>query len=357
MTTNTIDLFQGLKELNADVHLLVGKAVIPACDVRPIYNRLDGDDRVVYCCDKGSVWGRIQTVVSIAWHILRLSPDIIHCESPYFTFIPWLLRRKFVSTMHVTNILPIKAYKHGQHLIAISRETRDYAVSVLGHKQEAITVVLHGVSDRFLERVRIDMLNDLKQNYGIGTDKIVIGFVGTIEYRKGIDVLLDAIASLPEEVKSRIHLLIVGNERYNAMTEIVKPRLNKYHLHSLISFVGFTDPQPFYQLMDIFVLPSRLEGFGLAVPEAMLSGCCVVRSNTEGSTEQIEDGIDGFIFSSEDVSSLSCILVNLVSNSHLRTHVAEQGRKKAITMFSSRRMAEQTLDVYYKVLSQSSVSI
>ena len=88
----------------------------------------------------------------------------------------------------------------------------------------------------------------------------------------------------------------------------------------------------------------------MVVIEAMLSGCCCVRSNTEGAYEQIEDGKSGYIFEDGNTDQLSDILSRLVSDAPLRKQVATAGREKALREFTSAVMARKTVEVYKKIM-------
>ena len=125
--------------------------------------------------------------------------------------------------------------------------------------------------------------------------------------------------------------------------------VNKFNLEERITIYPFGDPIDYYKIFDIFVLPSRIEGFGLVVIEAMMMGIPVIRSNTEGAYDQILHMKDGFIFRNEDTEELSRYIDMLIKDSELRKEIGENGRKKAINNFSDDIMVQKTLDLYKKV--------
>ena len=107
-----------------------------------------------------------------------------------------------------------------------------------------------------------------------------------------------------------------------------------------------------YRVLDILTLPSRSEGFPMVVIEAMLSKCCVIRSNTEGAYEQIENGQSGYIFENENIEQLSQYLNEVVNNEVIRKKVAKNGQKRALNLFTDDIMAKNTYNVYKTVLSK-----
>jgi len=96
------------------------------------------------------------------------------------------------------------------------------------------------------------------------------------------------------------------------------------------------------------VSASRSESFSLVTIEGMLSGCCVVRSDTGGAKDQIVNNETGFIFPNEDSHSLKVILEQLIINNELRKQIAQNGRTYALNNFTSDIMVESTIKVYEK---------
>lgn len=273
--------------------------------------------------------------------------DIIHVHTPGISLIPVLLKRKFVKTVHIGDLSSLSILnRKATHEITISRETYKISKSKFGYKNEDISLIFNGVNSKFASLASENEIISIKKNKSIPLNKIIIGLVGSIEYRKGHDILINAIYKLPVDLKGRIHLLILGDGN----TEWLQTLLKEHNLSEKTSVFSFQNPKPFYDIIDIFVLPSRLEGFPLVSLEAFLSGCCVVRSNVEGAYDQINDNETGFIFESEDSKHLSKILEKLILDKNFRESVADRGRQFALENFTSEIMAKKTLDVYQKVI-------
>lgn len=275
--------------------------------------------------------------------------DIVHVHTPILSFIPKILKRKFVRTIHVAelnlSILDCKA----DFEIAISKEVYNEAIKKYNYSSESIELIHNGVSRDFYQPVKNDKeILELKKIYNI-QDKIVIGLVGSIQHRKGHDILINAISLLPEHIKSNVHILFLGDGKKDLVINLLKEK----KLSKQCTFIPFQDPLEIYPLIDINILPSRLEGFGLVVVEAMLMGNCVIRSNTEGATEQITHGKTGFIFENENYSELSNILLELIENKELRNQVSQAGQTYALQHFISDIMVNKTLTVYQKALREN----
>ncbi len=356
MTTNTLDLVKGLVEQKHEVYLIAGDQIEEnKPHLKEIYNSFIniGVKIKQFKVPKGNIISRallsVSSILKIFYYILTIKSNVIHAQSPYMSFIPWMLGKKFTSTLHVNDFVKSFKYKNATHLIAISQETRDYAIKLFEYKKEDITIVNHGVSKEFANSMTRDEKEKFKAANNIPHNKILIGFVGSIEKRKGHDLLLKAVEILDSKIREKIHIIFLGSSKDMK----TKPWLDKQILETkttdIVSCFDYQDPKKFYDIFDIFVLPSRLEGFGLVVVEAMMSECCVIRSSTEGAYDQINHGEDGYIFENNNYQELSSILSNVIENENLRLEIAKKGKQKALKKFTIKEMTRGTIEVYKKV--------
>lgn len=170
-------------------------------------------------------------------------------------------------------------------------------------------------------------------------------FVGRLESRKGIDVLLDVLPRLLAR-HSGLHADIVGNDNilgpdgrsYRAAFEIAaQPELlMRVRFHGEV-----TDEQlrGFYRACDIFVAPSRFESFGLILVEAMMYGKPAVACRTGGMVEVAEDGRTALLAEPGDAVSLGQCLERLVGDPVLRRALGEAGRQRYEECFAPGPMA------------------
>lgn len=274
--------------------------------------------------------------------------DIVHVHTPILSFIPKLAKKTFIRTTHLyemkLSFFDIKA----DYEIAISKEIYNEAMKKYKYSENFIDLIHNGVSRSFYQpKKNYKEILELKKIYNT-QDKIVIGLVGSLGDRKGHDVLINAISLLPDHIKSNLHVLFLGDGNRDFLLNLIKEK----KISHLFTFLPFQDPSKIYSLIDIKVLPSRKEGFPLVVLEAMLMGCCVIRSNTEGAAEQIINGETGFIFENENYSELSNILLELIENKELRNQVSQAGQTYALQHFISEIMVDKTLTVYKKALRE-----
>ena len=185
-------------------------------------------------------------------------------------------------------------------LIAISKESYEFGKNLLKMSDEKIDIIHHGVSNRFSVPTDGTKLKELKVRLGISDGKIILGLVGRIEKLKGHDIMVNALKDLNPDTKEKIHFIFLGGNQAEKSFKWLENLVKEAEIQSFVSIIPFQDPKPFYDIMDIFILPSRTEAFPLVVIEAMMSGCCIVRSNVQGAYEQIEVGYNGFVFQNEN---------------------------------------------------------
>lgn len=181
------------------------------------------------------------------------------------------------------------------------------------------------------------------------TDKngrFVIGYIGQLIYRKGVDVLLKSIANLRNE---KIHLIIIGSGSDETMLKSLAEELG---IIKNVSFLGFQpDRLSYLRTCDLFVLPSRQEGIPRAVMEAMGMGVPVVVSNIPGCIDLVQDGVNGLIFKVNDHHDLSTSITSLINDQYLRNEIARKGQETIFEKFSSRLMAKRYHELYLNLVS------
>lgn len=351
MTTHTLDLTAALVKKNHNVTLLVGQDELNDIISKDLTDKVattGAEIETFYMCKKRSILGSIKSSISLIFHILKHPNHIIHIQSPYLSWAPWLLCRKFISKLHVNDLIKCFYYKNASHLIAISNETKEYAKRVFDYQESNITIINHGVSARFAETLNIDQKKEQRIKLHLPPDKIILTIVGSIEPRKGHDILLRSVALLPKSTKEKIHIVFLGSDKTNNKTNLswLEKAINDTDCNDLVTRFEYQDSKLFYQISDIFVLPSWLEGFPLVTIEAMLSGNLCIRSDAEGAKEQIINGKTGYIFPKGDVKRLADILEQVIENDNLRLKISQNGRDYALQHFVSDVMANETIKVY-----------
>ncbi len=179
-------------------------------------------------------------------------------------------------------------------------------------------------------------------------------FVGRLEYRKGIDVLLAAIPQVLER-NPGIQFRIIGDDTLPKSGEVVTYK-DEYIFSDFgqrwadrVHFEGRVDNDTLrvaYKNCDIFVAPSRFESFGLIFLEAMREGKPVIGCVAGGMPEVVSKDINGLLVEPGNVEELIKAILRLAESKQLRTTMGDAGRKIFLEKFTSERMAQATLELY-----------
>jgi len=171
----------------------------------------------------------------------------------------------------------------------------------------------------------------------------IILFVGMPWYLKGVDILLNAFRRLePEFPEARLQILghNPDNSELRALAagikhvEFLKAQLQPKALETISNAA-------------VLVLPSRCEGMGRVLLEAMHAAVPVVGSDVGGIPHIIRDGENGFLFPSENVEALEAILRRLLADPALRERLGKRGREMALEEFTEARYAKAFAEMVY----------
>lgn len=168
---------------------------------------------------------------------------------------------------------------------------------------------------------------------------------------KGQDVLINAIKLLVDRGVTSFHLYLIGE---GDSREFLEGMINKHNLSDYVSLMGHKSREYVYSHLkdyDLFILPSRSEGFGLAVAEAMCAKIPVLVSNLEGPMEVIDKGNYGMFFKSEDYYDLA-EKIELFLKGGVGQELIEKAYCYAKTNFNISNVATKYLDEYKVLLKR-----
>ena len=179
--------------------------------------------------------------------------------------------------------------------------------------------------------------------------KMIVGTVARLSKEKGIDILIRAFAEVHKAI-SNVHLLIVGDG--NQLVELQSLAQN-LGIGNAITWTGclrWEDAMGCLGRMDVVVVPSRFEGFGLTAIEAMTCGKPVAASNVDGLAEIISDGENGVLVPSEDVSAFASALSELLNDEERRRTIGMAARRHVIDNYNYHIFRERVKTLYETVL-------
>jgi glycosyltransferase involved in cell wall biosynthesis len=229
-------------------------------------------------------------------------------------------------------------------IVAISEQTAEDIASFLKIAPGKIRVVYQGCQPEFKTSLPADVIGTVKKKYGL-PERYILN-VGTIEERKNLEVVVHAMAMIPES--ARIPVVVVGRPtRYlkKIITMISTKKLSSWFI--FLHQASFSDFPALYQGASIFVYPSLFEGFGIPLIEAVASGVPVVTS--KGSCFVEAAGPDSTYIDPKDPHELAEALKTTMADDFRRKHMITRG-KSHIERFEPPRIASSLMDVYRSLL-------
>ncbi|MEM9586066.1 MAG: glycosyltransferase [Planctomycetota bacterium] len=180
-----------------------------------------------------------------------------------------------------------------------------------------------------------------------------IGMVALMRPRKGLEVVLDALA-ICRDRGTRVRLRCIGPFETSGYEQGIYRKIDELRLGDLVDQVGFTDNVPAeLAKLDAMVLPSLFgEGLPMVVLEAMAAGLPVIATEVEGTPEAIRDGKDGLLALPNDPCSLAEHIIDLVGGKHDWQAMSQSAKDRHQQYFSDHAMANRTAQVYRLVMAR-----
>lgn len=309
--------------------------------------------------------------VSMAAATRALSPDLVHTGHPNATPLGDLGCPR-VTTCH--DLIPLRfpdqylslrdgyrtgrrwldqrRYHSADHVIAVSETTANDLVTLLGVSPRKISVVHNGVD---LVRWSSEPGHDdgkVRERFGLAEAPYVL-CVGAADFRKNHDLMLAALAQVRKRATDA-NVVMVWAARLDLSTQMELRRAAYEHgvssSFTLAGYVSDADLAALYRGALAQLFPSRAEGFGYPVIEAMAAGCPVITSDRSSLAEIAGDA--AIQVDPESADAIAEAILALVEDPAERARLSTRGTARA-GKFTLERMAARTLDVYRDVINKA----
>lgn len=292
------------------------------------------------------------------------SIDIIHAHDNIASLVTYLTKKKYKLNVkivsHIHNCYPwlennglLKGIdklirQFYDYNIACGQVVYDYYKKNASYVNlEKMSILSNAIDLDTLGQLPQIEIATLREQFNISFDKIIIGYIGRLSYQKGLIPFIQTL-SKDKESFNDCQFLIVGSGEEE---EILKKLVHSLDLDELFIFVGFqSDVYPFYQLIDIFFLPSLYEGLPMVLLEAMGSGVPTISMNVGSISEVIVHEENGYLIQRDNYKQFIEHLNSLKNNVELREKFSMEGMKQIDCNFNIKQYSNSLYKIYSSIL-------
>ena len=292
------------------------------------------------------------------WTHFRLSFELIFYQVDRFfasNTVPLFTRGQVILTVHDLGFYrqpklyhPLEriyqkishrlAISKADKIISVSQSTADDIIKYFPGTKNKIKVIYNGWGQEEFKPINEEIKTQIRAKYNLPANFIL--YIGRIETKKNIQNLVKAFALLKNQ---DYHLVLAGrpgNYGYDEIVALTKQEKIKNRIH-LLGYIQVEDYQRLLATANLFVFPSKFEGFGIPILEAMGCGVPVIASDILVLREV--GGEAALYFNPDSDLDLAEKLDTLISDSDLQADLQNRGLAQA-TKFSWQKCAQETLD-------------
>ncbi len=308
-------------------------------------------------------------VFKVAKFLRKFKPNIVHTHAWGGGSLYGILGAKLARVPVVINgehgafflkrhqvVLQKGLFSRCDYYLSVSESLRTKAVQALGLPYEKITVIKNGVDTSFFtgQYSKLEIIEELRNGgFKIEEDSFIVVSIGSLKPEKAQRVLLEAVKRINQEKLSKnkpIQILLVGD---GPDREILRDYVKTNNLENSVSFLGSrSDVQKVLSVSDLLVSTSisKHEGLSNVMLEAMSSGVPVIATESVGSQEIVQEGLNGFLINEGDVGRLTECIVELLSDEEKLRRFSQGAKEKILKEFSLPKMVANYEKLYFEAM-------
>lgn len=227
-------------------------------------------------------------------------------------------------------------------IVCISDAEKESALREKICKPSKLQVIYNGID---LEAIK-NTIPKTKAELNIPEDAFVVGMVGRLSKQKAPDVFVKAAKLIKDKIPNA-YFLMVGDGELRGQVENL---IHQYDLGSSFLITGWVDnPTAYMKIMDVGMLLSRWEGFGLVLPEYMACSVPIVATNVDAIPNIVKDGVNGMLVGKDDYSEAADAVDRLFEQPNLTSSLVKDANNIVKNKFDGKRVAQNT-ELLYKEL-------
>jgi glycosyltransferase involved in cell wall biosynthesis len=280
----------------------------------------------------------------LLWH----GPVVLTLHDVAFLSLPEQMSR---ASLYYWRYIALPSARRATRIVTVSNHARQEIARELHLPLERIETVYNSIDDQFKASTPSEMIAQALKRYGVNEAYIL--FVGTLQARKNVGALIRAFERLAQQMPD-VQLVLAGGISGNS--EAIVREVEQSPVAGRIRLTGrvaYEDLPALYAGARVLVLPSKHEGFGLTMIEAMACGTPVVANNASCLPEVAGDA--ALLVDADDADAFAATLRRAMDDEALRKDLIARGFQRA-AQFRPEICARQMLSVYERVAGQGAKS-
>lgn len=228
-------------------------------------------------------------------------------------------------------------------IVCISDAEKESALREKICKPSKLQVIYNGIDLEEIEKTAPMS----RAKLGISEDAFVVGMVGRLSKQKAPDTFVKAAKLIKEKIPNAFFLMVGDGELRDQTEELI----NQYDLGSSFLITGWVDnPTAYMKIMDVGMLLSRWEGFGLVLPEYMACGVPIIATNVDAIPNIVKDGVNGMLVDKDDYHEAADAVDGLFEQPDLRFSLVKTASNIVKTKFDGKRVTQNSEQLYKELI-------
>ena len=224
-------------------------------------------------------------------------------------------------------------------IVCISDAEKESALREKICKPSKLQVIYNGIDLEEIEKTTPMSRVQL----GIPEDAFVVGMVGRLSKQKAPDTFVKAAKLIKEKIPNAFFLMVGDGELRGQIESLI----NQYDLGSSFLITGWVDnPTAYMKIMDVGMLLSRWEGFGLVLPEYMACGVPIVATNVDAIPNIIKDSVNGMLVNEDDYHEAANKVIFVHKHVEVKQHLINAANECIMNNYRGEFIAEKSLKLY-----------
>ncbi len=279
---------------------------------------------------KNNIFNMLSNIVNVLQYIKINEIDVIHVSWTKDLLLSAILKKLSKRKLSIVYYRQMKItrpkkdffhkfiYREVDTVLTITENLRKECINCLPITKDNIIVLKYGIQQKIVDQPSKE---NIYKQHNLDLTKYTIGIFSRIEEQKGQHLAIEALNLLYEK---NIQLLVIGHCMDDDYKSNLINKCDQYGLTDRVRFIPFIDnPSEIMSVIDLVILPTYEETFGLVVAEAMMVRTPVIGSNAGGVPEIINDQYNGLLFTTKDSSSLAEKIYLLYGSSDLRNKIVK----------------------------------